>query len=452
MRLSLALAIKLPLSKSSTLVGFRKSHLKNIAIVGLGYVGIPLAVEFGKILPTIGFDISKDKIDLLKKGRLPGDEISEQELALADKLEFTSDPAALLLADYILIAVPTLVSEAHQPDFGPLKAASNLVGRHMKKGAVIIYESTVYPGATEEICIPELELASGMRWKQDFYVGYSPERVNPGDTRHTLTKIIKIVSGDMPETLNKIAALYELIIQAGVHRASSIKVAEAAKVIENTQRDLNIALMNELAIISHLVGIDTQEVIDAAATKWNFSPAYPGLVGGHCISVVPYYLTSKAEQLGYRSELILTGRKINDSMAKFIADQAVKQMIAADIKIKGAHVNILGLAFKEDVQDLRNSKIVDVIKELKLYGIHVHIHDPLARKDDAKHRYDIDLQSWDELPVGDVMIIAVPHRDFLLKPLPVLLSKLEKGGCFMDLHASYESSQIEVMGFKVWRL
>ena len=426
--------------------------MKNIAIVGLGYVGLPLAVEFGKILPTIGFDISQEKIDSLKKGHLPGDEIAEQELVLAQKLQFTNDPAALSRADYILVAVPTLVSEAHQPDFAPLIAASKLVGRFMKKGAVVIYESTVYPGATEEICIPELELASGLKWKQDFHVGYSPERVNPGDTKHTLSKIIKIVSGDTPDSLQKIASLYELIIQAGVHRASSIKVAEAAKVIENTQRDLNIALMNEVAIISHLVGIDTQEVIEAASTKWNFVPAYPGLVGGHCISVVPYYLTSKAEQLGYHSELILAGRKLNDGMAKFVADQTIKKMIAADIKIKGANVNIMGLAFKEDVQDLSNSKIVDVIKELELYGLRVHVHDPLARKDDARDRYGIHLQYWDQLPVADAMIIAVPHHDFLTKPLSTLLSKLVKGGCFMDLHASYDIGKIEGMGFGVWRL
>lgn len=426
--------------------------LKNIAIVGLGYVGLPLAVEFGKIFPTVGFDISKEKIDSLKKGRLPGDEISEKELSLAGKLQFSNDPEALSGADYILVAVPTLVSEAHQPDFDPLKAASKLVGRYMKKGAMVVYESTVYPGATEEICIPELELASGLKWKQDFHVGYSPERVNPGDSIHTLTKIIKIVSGDTPDSLQKIANLYETIIQVGVHRASSIKVAEAAKVIENTQRDLNIALMNEVAIISHLVGIDTQEVIEAASTKWNFVPAYPGLVGGHCISVVPYYLTSKAEQLGYHSELILAGRKLNDGMAKFIADQAIKKMIAADIKIKGANVNILGLAFKEDVQDLSNSKIVDVIKELQLYGLNVHVHDPLAQKDDASHRYGIDLKNWDELPVADVMMIAVPHRDFLTKPLLTLLAKLVKGGCFMDLHSSFDIAQIETMGFSVWRL
>jgi len=291
-----------------------------------------------------------------------------------------------------------------------------------------------------------------LKWKRDFHVGYSPERVNPGDTKHTLTKIIKIVSGDTPDSLNKIASLYELIIQAGVHRASSIKVAEAAKVVENTQRDLNIALINEVAIISHLVGIDTQEVIEAASTKWNFVPIYPGLVGGHCIGVVPYYLASKAEQLGYHSELILTGRKLNDGMAKFIADQAIKQMIAADIKIKGANVIILGLAFKEDVQDLSNSKIVDVIKELELYGVNVHVHDPLANVVDANHRYDINLKKWNELPVADVMVIAVPHHDFLEKPLTTLLSKLVKGGCFMDLHASYASDQIEAMGYRVWRL
>ena len=426
--------------------------MNTIAVVGLGYVGIPLAVEFGKLLPTIGFDISSTKVTSLKKGLLPSDEVSLEDLHLASKLEFTDDPEKLRCADYVLIAVPTLVSEAHLPDFSHLKAASSLVGRYMKKGAVIVYESTVYPGATEEVCIPELEKASGLKWKQDFNVGYSPERVNPGDTEHTLPKIVKIVSGDTSETLDKVANLYKKIIHAGIYSASSIKVAEAAKVIENTQRDLNIALMNEVAIISHLVGIDTKEVIKAAATKWNFVPAYPGLVGGHCISVVPYYLTSKAEQLGYRPDLILAGRRLNEGMAKFIADQAIKMMVAADIKIKGSNLNILGLVFKEDVRDLSNSKIVDVIKELRSYGVNVSVHDPLANLDDAKQRYGIDILDWDALPIADAMILAVPHHVFVDRTLSVLLSKLTKGGCFLDLHSTYEINEIDSLGFKSWRL
>ena len=399
-----------------------------VAIVGLGYVGIPLAVEFGKIMRTIGFDRSKEKIDLFKRGMVPGDEIESDELRKAVHLTCTDDPALLSEADFILVAVPTLVNEANQPEFHPLIEASRVVGQYIKTGATVIYESTVYPGATEEVCIPAIESASGKKWKKDFHVGYSPERVNPGDKKHTLTKIIKIVSGDDKETLEKIASLYELIIQAGVHRVSSIKVAEAAKVIENTQRDLNIALMNEVAIISHLVGIDSHEVINAAATKWNFFPMRPGLVGGHCIGVVPYYLTYKAERMGYHPDVILAGRRINDSMGKFIADQIIKQMIAAGTNIRDAKVNILGIAFKENIQDISNSKIVEVIKELESFGVEVSVHDPIVKPADAKERYGISLVEWDELPVADALVVAVIHKQFLDKSLLELLSKVEKGG------------------------
>ena len=420
--------------------------------MGLGYVGIPLAVEFGKIMRTIGFDRSKEKIDLFKRGMVPGDEIESDELRKAVHLTCTDDPALLSEADFILVAVPTLVNEANQPEFHPLIEASRVVGQYIKTGATVIYESTVYPGATEEVCIPAIESASGKKWKKDFHVGYSPERVNPGDKKHTLTKIIKIVSGDDKETLEKIASLYELIIQAGVHRVSSIKVAEAAKVIENTQRDLNIALMNEVAIISHLVGIDSHEVINAAATKWNFFPMRPGLVGGHCIGVVPYYLTYKAERMGYHPDVILAGRRINDSMGKFIADQIIKQMIAAGTNIRDAKVNILGIAFKENIQDISNSKIVEVIKELESFGVEVSVHDPIVKPADAKERYGISLVEWDELPVADALVVAVIHKQFLDKSLLELLSKVEKGGCFVDLNSHFNVDAIVEQGLSVWRL
>ena len=426
--------------------------MSTMAVVGLGYVGIPLAVEFGKIMPTIGFDHSKEKIDLFRRGISPSDEIESAELRKAEHLTFTDDPSMLTGADYILVAVPTLVNEANQPEFGPLIGASRVVGEHIKTGAIVIYESTVYPGATEEICIPIIESVSGKQWKKDFHVGYSPERVNPGDKKHTLTKIIKIVSGDDSETLEKIASLYELIIKAGVHRVSSIKTAEAAKVIENTQRDLNIALMNEVAIISHLVGIDSHEVINAAATKWNFIPMRPGLVGGHCIGVVPYYLTYKAQRMGYHPDVILAGRRINDNMAKFIADQTIKQMIAAGSNIRDARVTILGLAFKENIQDLSNSKIVDCIKELESFGVEVFVHDPVVKPSDAKNRYGISLVEWGDLPVSDAMVVSVIHQQFLDRSLSELLSKVKRGGCFIDLNSHFDAEAIIEKGVSVWRL
>ena len=423
-----------------------------IGIVGLGYVGIPLAVEFGKIMTTIGYDNSVEKIALFRQGITPGDEIGGDQLGEAKHLVFTDNPAMLAKADFILIAVPTLVNEAHQPEFEPLIEASRMVGKFMKKGAVIIYESTVYPGATEEVCIPVLESASGKKWKEDFHAGYSPERVNPGDKKHTLTQIVKIVSGDDPETLEKIARLYESIIKAGVHRVSSIKVAEAAKVIENTQRDLNIALMNEVAIISHLVGIDAREVINAAATKWNFFPLRPGLVGGHCIGVVPYYLTYKARKLGYHPDVILAGRRINNSMGKFIADQTIKQMISVGTNIRDAKINILGIAFKENIQDMSNSKVVDVIRELQSFGVKVFVHDPVVKTADALKRYGFSLVEWKELPVADALVVAVMHQQFLDKPLTELLTKVKKGGCFIDINSHFDAEAIREKGVTVWRL
>lgn len=426
--------------------------MTTIAIVGLGYVGIPLAVEFGKITTTIGFDLSKEKIQLFSQGVSPTDEISTEELKLATFLTFTNDPAELKKADFIIVAVPTLINEVNQPDFNPLRGATELIGMYMKEGATIVYESTVYPGATEEICIPLLEEKSGFKWKHDFYVGYSPERVNPGDKTHTLTKIIKIVSGDTPETLENIAGIYTKIIQAGIFKASSIKVAEAAKVLENTQRDLNIALMNEVAIISHLVGIDTNEVINAAATKWNFQALRPGLVGGHCIGVVPYYLTYKAEMMGYHPDVILAGRRINDNMGKFIADEIIKKLISKNVNINGAKVNVLGLSFKPDIQDISNSKIVDVISELKSFGMQIFVHDPIAKNADAKIRYGINLIDWDDLPIADAIVMATPHQCFLDAPIDDLLVKLVKNGLIADIYSRLDRLNLESRGFLVWTL
>jgi len=424
----------------------------SIVIVGQGYVGIPLAIEFGKHFPTVGFDISTEKVSLLQAHQAPGGEVESEELAGSPNLTFSDDPRCLAAADFIILAVPTLVNAMHQPDLNPLVAASKMVGKYMKPGVTVVYESTVYPGATEEECIPALEAASGLKWKTDFHVGYSPERVNPGDKKHTLVDIIKIVSGDTLETLESVATLYEKIIKAGVYRVSCIKVAEAAKVVENTQRDLNIGLMNEVAIISNLVGIDTQEVIDAASTKWNFIPMRPGLVGGHCIGVVPYYLTYKAEMLGYHPDVILAGRRINDGMGKYIADQTVKQMIRAGVVINGAKVCIFGLAFKENVQDLSNSKIIDTVKELESFEVEVIVYDPVVKPQMAHSVYGIELIEWDDLPIVNAIIFAVSHDEFMAMPIEQLTSKLRPHGCFIDIQSAISRTDLENAGFSVWRL
>ncbi|MQA38019.1 nucleotide sugar dehydrogenase [Rugamonas aquatica] len=423
-----------------------------IAVIGLGYVGLPLVVEFGRRARTIGFDIVTAKVDSCRRGVDPSRELSDAQMAAATFAEYSDDPAILAEADIIIVAVPTPVDFAHNPDFTPLIGASNSVGKHMKKGATVVYESTVYPGATEEICIPVLERASGMKWKQDFYVGYSPERINPGDRQHMLTNVIKVVSGDTPQTLERVAAMYEQIVEPGVHRCSSIKAAEACKVIENTQRDLNIALMNELAIIFDKIGIDTSEVLKAAGTKWNFLRFSPGLVGGHCIGVDPYYLTHKAETLGYHPQVILAGRRINDGMGKYIAEQTIKNMIAAGSYIKGARVNVLGLTFKEDCADLRNSKVGDVINELKTYGVEVFVHDPYADPEEAMHEYGVRLFAWDELPRADAIVAAVSHQALLSLPVEDLQKKLIKGGCFVDVKAAFPQDALTAAGIKVWRL
>jgi len=423
-----------------------------IAVVGLGYVGLPLAIEFGKRTPTIGFDLSTAKVESYRQFIDPTGEVSSEQLREAKQLTVTTDPSHLAQADYILVAVPTPVDIAHVPDFGPLVGASQTVGKHMKRGAVVVFESTVYPGATEEVCVPVLEKHSGLKWKEDFHVGFSPERINPGDKEHTLVNIVKVVSGDDAETLERVAQVYETVVQAGVHRASSIKVAEAAKVIENTQRDLNIALMNELAIIFDKVGIDTLEVLKAAGTKWNFLPFRPGLVGGHCIGVDPYYLTHKAEMLGYHPQVILAGRRINDGMAKFVAEKAVKSMISSGFNVKGSKVNVIGLTFKENCPDLRNSKVADIVAELKTYGCDVHVYDPVAEADEALHEYGITLESWDSLPKADAFIAAVPHKEIVALNLPDIQSKLNAGGCFIDVKSQFDAKALKEAGYCVYRL
>ena len=423
-----------------------------IGVIGLGYVGLPLVVEFGRHTKTIGFDISVPKVEACRRGTDPSRELDDAQMAEARHAIYTDDPALLQEADIIIVAVPTPVDVAHTPDFRPLIGSSTSVGRHMKKGATVVYESTVYPGATEEVCIPVLERESGMKWKQDFFVGYSPERINPGDKEHTLTKILKIVSGDTPETLDRVARLYEKIIVPGVHRASSIKAAEAAKVIENTQRDLNIALMNELAILFDRVGLDTSEVLEAAGTKWNFLKFKPGLVGGHCIGVDPYYLTHLADKLGYHPQVILAGRRINDGMGKFIAEQTIKQMIAAGSTIRGARVNVLGLTFKENCGDLRNSKVIDIIHELQSYGVEVSVTDAQAEADEAMHEYGVKLLAYDDLPRADAIVAAVAHQAYTELSLEDIGRKVVKGGAFVDVKAAFDLQALKAAGYRVWRL
>ena len=423
-----------------------------VAVVGLGYVGLPLAVEFGKKMATIGYDLSVEKIEHYRRFCDPTGEVSADDLKAATRLTVTTDPAELAKADFIIVAVPTPVDAAHIPDFSPLVGSSTTVGKYMKRGATVVYESTVYPGATEEVCIPILEKHSGMKWPQDFHVGYSPERVNPGDKERTITKIVKVVSGDDAATLDRVADLYGSVITAGVHRASSIKVAEAAKVIENTQRDLNIALMNELSLIFHRLGIDTLEVLKAAGTKWNFLPFRPGLVGGHCIGVDPYYLTHKADMLGYHPQVILAGRRINDHMGKYVAEQTVKQMISSDLPVKGADVVVLGMTFKENCPDLRNSKVIDVVRELKSFGANVHVHDPIASSDECEHEYGVALTPWEKLPQAHALVLAVAHRDYLEMGLERLTGGLTKGGVFADVKSLFEPHTVRQLGFEPWRL
>ena len=423
-----------------------------VAVVGLGYVGLPLAVEFGKRYPTIGLDLSAAKVEAICRYEDATGEMSPEQLKASAKLRATTDPAALREADFIVVAVPTPVDDAHTPDFSPLIGASTAVGKNLKRGATVVFESTVYPGATEEVCIPLLEEHSGMKWQQDFFVGYSPERINPGDKEHTLTTIVKVVAGDGPRTLELVAEMYGSIITAGVHKVASIKVAEAAKVIENTQRDINIALINELSLIFHRIGIDTMEVLEAAGTKWNFLPFRPGLVGGHCIGVDPYYLTHKAEMLGYHPQVILAGRRINDAMGKYIAEQTVKCMINAGQKVKGGHAIVLGLTFKENCPDLRNSKVIDVVHELQSYGLTVHVHDPVAEASEARREYGVDLVPWRDLPCAGSIVAAVAHRALVERPLDQVLEKLVEGGVYVDVKCTADLQALQARGVKVWRL
>ena len=423
-----------------------------VAVVGLGYVGLPLAVAFGKRYRTVGYDISERKIAEYRRHADPTGEVGSEELRAAGGLDCTSDPRRLAEADFIVVAVPTPVDAAHNPDLGLLIGAAETVGRHMARGATVIFESTVYPGATEEVCIPVLERYSGMKWKSDFHVSYSPERINPGDREHNLARVIKVVSGDSPETLERVAALYGEVVAAGVHRASSIMVAEAAKVIENTQRDLNIALMNELAIIFGKLGIDTTEVLEAAGTKWNFLKFRPGLVGGHCIGVDPYYLTYKAETLGYHPQVILAGRRINDGMGKYVADQAIKRMAQSGCPIAGARAVVLGLTFKENCPDLRNSRVPDIVRELESFGVEVSVHDPVADAEEAMREHGIRLKAWDALPKADALVVAVAHESLRQLAVDRLASLVKPGGTVVDVKACLDAAALAAAGLKVWRL
>lgn len=423
-----------------------------IGVVGLGYVGLSLAIALGKVFETIGFDISADKVARLLEKTDPSGQVSSDEFDESEGLSFTIKSNDLATADVIIIVVPTPIDSSKKPDLTALTAASELVGSNMKKGALVVYESTVYPGLTEEVCIPILEKFSQLTWKRDFNVGYSPERVNPSDKVHTIQNVAKIVSGDCEETTQKLMEIYSSIIQAEIFQASSIKVAEAAKVIENTQRDLNIALINELAIIFNLMGLNTKEVIEAASTKWNFIPFSPGLVGGHCIGVDPYYLLFKAEKLGYHPQVITAGRRINDGMAAFIAQQTVKQMTRSKIGIAGSTVLVLGVTFKENCSDMRNSKVVDVVKELQEYGCSVFVEDPVALPEEISKVYSDEHNNPLMPQKFDVVILAVPHLFYCEKRLPLLLMNLKPGGLFVDVKSAFSEIEAQEIGCQYWKL
>lgn len=426
---------------------------KTVALVGLGYVGLPIALAFGRVNHTIGFDIDQRKISHYRRSSDPMGETSAEQFEAASRLEFTCEPERLKEADFVIVAVPTPVNEARQPDLTPLVHASETVGRNLKQGAIVVYESTVYPGVTEEVCTPILERESGMERGRDFKLGYSPERINPGDHEHTLERIVKVVSGEDAETLDAVAALYGRVIAAGVHRAESIKVAEAAKVIENTQRDLNIALMNELAIIFDKLGLDTMAVLRAAGTKWNFLPFRPGLVGGHCIGVDPYYLTYRAQMVGYHPQVILAGRQINDGMGKYIAEQTVKQMIHTGCHVKGSTVLVMGLTFKENCADLRNSRVIDVIRELATYGVDVRVWDPVVEPEAAYEEYGIELTGIDQLSKLEAVIAAVAHDEIRDMDLAALAQRVAHPDTpFIDVKAAFDRAALAGHGFRVWRL
>ena len=425
---------------------------RSVAVVGLGYVGLPIAVAFGKFAPVIGFDINKTKVEELRKGIDRTGEVSAEDLSTS-QVRYTYEPADLKAADFIIVAVPTPISETLQPDLKALRMVSEVIGANMSRGTIVVYESTVYPGVTEEICLPILEKKSGLKAGVDFKVGYSPERINPGDKEHTIEKIVKVVSAQDAESLEIVADTYGMVVKAGVHRASSIKVAEAAKVIENTQRDLNIALMNELALIFHRLGIDTKSVLEAAGTKWNFLKFSPGLVGGHCIGVDPYYLTAKAESVGYHPQVILSGRRINNGMGKFVAEQTIKLLSQLSRPANQLTVGVLGLTFKENVPDLRNSKVPDIINELREYGVNVLVHDPMAEREEAVAEYGIHLVDWKELKDLDGLILAVAHRDYARMNLEDLLKPLRSlnNGVLIDVKSMLELGKVPG-SLKYWRL
>ena len=420
------------------------TNLKSIAVIGLGYVGLPLALEFGKSRPVIGFDINAGRIDALRAGHDATLEVSKDELATADQLTFTSDPADLVAASIYIVTVPTPIDAHKRPDLTPLLKASEMIGGVLKRGDIVIYESTVYPGATEEDCVPVLERVSGHTFNVDFFAGYSPERINPGDKQHRLPDILKVTSGSTPEIAEEIDQLYASIITAGTYKAESIRVAEAAKVIENTQRDLNIALVNELAIIFNKMGIDTEAVLKAAGTKWNFLPFRPGLVGGHCIGVDPYYLTHKAEAMGYHPQVILAGRRINDGMGAYVASQLVKAMLKRRVHVDGARVLILGLTFKENCPDLRNTRVVDVVTELRDYGVYVDVHDPWVDAADVQKEYGLALVTTPEPEAYDGVILAVAHDSYREAGAAALRGYGRPGHVFCDLKSVFARDESDL--------
>lgn len=425
---------------------------EKISLVGLGYVGMPIAVAFAKKVDVIGYDLNAKKIELYKSGIDPTNEVGNEVIANTT-VEFTSDETKLKEAKFHIVAVPTPVNDDHTPDLTPVEGASTIVGRNLTKGSIVVYESTVYPGVTEDVCIPILEKESGLKCGVDFKVGYSPERINPGDKVHRLETIVKIVSGMDEESLDEIAKVYELVVEAGVHRASCIKVAEAAKVIENSQRDINIAFMNELSIIFNKMGIDTKSVLEAAGTKWNFLKFFPGLVGGHCIGVDPYYLTYKAEMMGYHSQIILAGRRINDDMGKYVAENVVKNLISADKAVKSAKVAILGFTFKENCPDTRNTRIIDIVNELKEYGITPVIADPEADADEAKWLYGIEFVDMNTIKDMDAVILAVAHDSFSSLSMADMDKFFGEGKkVLLDIKGLLNRKEYEDAGYSYWRL
>ena len=427
---------------------------EKLSLVGLGYVGMPIAVAFARKIKVVGFDLNEKKIELYKSGIDPTNEVGN-DVIKNTKVDFTADPSKLKEAKFHIVAVPPPVNDDHTPDLTPVEGASRILGQNLTKGSVVVFESTVYPGVTEDICVPILEKESGLKCGVDFKIGYSPERINPGDKVHRLETITKIVSGMDEETLDTVAKVYELVVEAGVYRADSIKVAEAAKVIENSQRDINIAFMNELSIIFNKMGIDTKSVLEAAGTKWNFLKFQPGLVGGHCIGVDPYYLTYKAEELGYHSQIILSGRRINDDMGKYVAESMVKNLIKADIPVKGAKVAILGFTFKENCPDTRNTKVIDIYKELGEYGITPIVVDPAADADEAKRLYGITFDTMDAVKNMDAVIVAVAHKEFLSldkEKISAFFDPNHSKKVFMDIKGLFDRKEYLTEDYIYWRL